>query len=219
LSAKGCDEENLETYGVVKGVVKIAFNPLFFLTIARKTAEYDAWNSWYLHEYARTRQRPRLQLEQQQYGGFVKACIRHRVSIFALAALLFGTLAPCALHAQSAQDQSTASSSSTTPTPKSKKKKKDTAVTADATVPAATATPAAAPVNPTAASTATASKSQSAAKSTVQAQTPPSPGMVWVNTDSGAYHKAGSRWYGKTKQGKWMTEQEAVKAGYKPAKN
>jgi hypothetical protein len=52
----------------------------------------------------------------------------------------------------------------------------------------------------------------------VQAQTPPSPGMVWVNTDSGVYHKAGSRWYGKTKQGKWMTEQDAVKAGYKPAK-
>ena len=43
-------------------------------------------------------------------------------------------------------------------------------------------------------------------------------GQVWVNTDSGVYHKSG-RWYGATKQGKFMTDQEAVKAGYKPAKN
>jgi hypothetical protein len=31
------------------------------------------------------------------------------------------------------------------------------------------------------------------------------------------YHKAG-RWYGKTKDGKFMTEDEARKAGYKAAK-
>src|SRR5262249_28119657 len=29
-------------------------------------------------------------------------------------------------------------------------------------------------------------------------QTPPQKGMVWVNTDSGVFHKEGSRWYGKT---------------------
>ena len=40
---------------------------------------------------------------------------------------------------------------------------------------------------------------------------------VWVNLDSGVYHKGG-RWYGKTKNGKFMTEDEAKKAGYKPAK-
>jgi len=40
---------------------------------------------------------------------------------------------------------------------------------------------------------------------------------VWVNLDSGVYHKGG-RWYGKTKNGKFMTEDEANKAGYKPAK-
>ncbi len=39
-------------------------------------------------------------------------------------------------------------------------------------------------------------------------------GMVWVNTDSGVYHKGG-RWYGKTKTGKFMTEAEAKAAGYK----
>jgi hypothetical protein len=46
-----------------------------------------------------------------------------------------------------------------------------------------------------------------------------SSGQVWVNLDSGVYHKSGSRWYGKTKHGKFMSEKEAVAAGYRPAKN
>jgi hypothetical protein len=37
--------------------------------------------------------------------------------------------------------------------------------------------------------------------------------MVWVNTDTGVYHKGG-RWYGKTKSGKFMSEADAIKAGY-----
>jgi hypothetical protein len=41
-------------------------------------------------------------------------------------------------------------------------------------------------------------------------------GQVWVNTDTGVYHKGG-RWYGKTKQGKFMDEKDAKKAGYKEA--
>ncbi len=41
-------------------------------------------------------------------------------------------------------------------------------------------------------------------------------GKVWVNTESGVYHKSG-RWYGKTKTGKFMTEAEAKAAGYKEA--
>jgi hypothetical protein len=40
---------------------------------------------------------------------------------------------------------------------------------------------------------------------------------VWVNTRSGVYHCPGSRWYGDTKQGKFMGECEAKKAGYRPA--
>jgi hypothetical protein len=40
---------------------------------------------------------------------------------------------------------------------------------------------------------------------------------VWVNLDTGIYHKGG-RWYGKTKNGKFMTVDDAKKAGYKPAK-
>jgi hypothetical protein len=43
-------------------------------------------------------------------------------------------------------------------------------------------------------------------------------GMVWVNTESGVYHEPGTRWYGKTKKGKYMLETDAIKAGYKPAK-
>ena len=42
---------------------------------------------------------------------------------------------------------------------------------------------------------------------------------VWVNTNSGIYWCPGSRWYGKTKQGKYMKECEARKAGYRPAYN
>ena len=50
------------------------------------------------------------------------------------------------------------------------------------------------------------------------AQTPPAKGMVWVNTDSKVYHYEGDRWYGKTKEGKYMTEADAIAAGYRSSK-
>jgi hypothetical protein len=40
-----------------------------------------------------------------------------------------------------------------------------------------------------------------------------------VNSETHVYHKEGSKWYGKTKQGKYMSEADAVKEGDKPAKN
>src|SRR5579862_220056 len=42
-------------------------------------------------------------------------------------------------------------------------------------------------------------------------------GMVWVNTSTKVYHKDGE-FYGKTKQGKFMTEADAQKAGFRAAK-
>ena len=43
-------------------------------------------------------------------------------------------------------------------------------------------------------------------------------GMVWVNLESKVYHKEGSRWYGKTKSGKYMSEADAANAGYSASK-
>jgi competence protein ComEA len=54
--------------------------------------------------------------------------------------------------------------------------------------------------------------------SAVQVQAPPSAGMVWVNTETGVYHFEGDQWYGKTKQGKYMTEADAIKAGFRASK-
>lgn len=42
-------------------------------------------------------------------------------------------------------------------------------------------------------------------------------GLVWVNTDSKVYHKGG-RYFGKTKEGKFMSEADAKKAGFTGAK-
>jgi len=50
---------------------------------------------------------------------------------------------------------------------------------------------------------------------------PPAPGgghgLVWVNSESHIYHKEGSRFYGTTKKGKYMTEAQAVKEGNRAA--
>ena len=40
---------------------------------------------------------------------------------------------------------------------------------------------------------------------------------VWVNTHSGVYHCPGTRYYGNTKNGTYMTQAEAQKAGNRPA--
>jgi hypothetical protein len=62
--------------------------------------------------------------------------------------------------------------------------------------------------------TKTTAKMATPAASDPQIASAKSSGMVWVNTDSGVYHKGG-RWYGKTKTGKFMSEADAKAAGFK----
>jgi hypothetical protein len=98
-------------------------------------------------------------------------------------------------------------------------------VTAGPATPAKSSAPAAAA--PPAGSTATAPAASGASKAATsdkgaaaqtEAKVPPQKGMVWVNTATKVYHREGDRWYGKTKEGKFMTEDEAVKAGYHASK-
>ena len=42
-------------------------------------------------------------------------------------------------------------------------------------------------------------------------------GLVWVNSETHVYHREGSRFYGTTKKGKYMTEADAIKEGNKAA--
>ena len=42
---------------------------------------------------------------------------------------------------------------------------------------------------------------------------------VWVNLNTGIYHYEGERWYGKTKNGQYMKEADAIKAGYRATEN
>lgn len=48
---------------------------------------------------------------------------------------------------------------------------------------------------------------------------PAMPGQVWVNTRSGVFHRPGMRYYGKTKEGQYMTEVQAMAKGYRAAPN
>lgn len=49
------------------------------------------------------------------------------------------------------------------------------------------------------------------------AGTPPMRGMVWLDTDAKVYHAEGDAAYGRTKHGRWTTESEAVREGYRKA--
>ncbi len=46
---------------------------------------------------------------------------------------------------------------------------------------------------------------------------PPAGAQVWVNTSSGVYHCPGSRYYGTTRAGKYLSEGAAKAAGHRPA--
>ncbi len=55
--------------------------------------------------------------------------------------------------------------------------------------------------------------------STERARRTPGSGMVWVNLATRVYHREGDRWYGKTRNGKYMTEVDAIRAGYRAVRN
>lgn len=145
-----------------------------------------------------------------------------RLPILVLAALLCVTMTPCALHAQS--QSTTPSTTSTASSRAAKRKAKKEAKAArkaqekEQKATAANSSAKAAPASEPAKEAATRHESTHAVAS-AQPATPPSAGMVWVNTSTKVYHKSGSKWYGHTKSGKWMTEADAQKAGYKAAKN
>ena len=81
-----------------------------------------------------------------------------------------------------------------------------------APAPAAPAPAASAPAAPT-----PAASTRSAAPTPAAAPIPGGgSGKVWVNTNSKIYHCEGTRWYGKTKSGEYMTEAAAKAAGNRP---
>lgn len=120
-----------------------------------------------------------------------------------------------------AQDQSSTSqagatnSEASSPTTKEKKKKKSKPVESQPTNNGTTGDrTASAAATSSVAKQSSGSPSGAASESDIAAAK--ASGKVWVNLDSGIYHKGG-RWYGKTKNGRFMTEKEAKAAGYKPA--
>ena len=134
------------------------------------------------------------------------------VAVPAIVALAIGTYTLAA--------QTAAQGTSTTSTAKTKRNRKSTnsAATDTTTQAAPSSAPAATPGAPGKSVTAAKAHSEpvnNASDADISAAK--ASGKVWVNTSSGTYHKAG-RYYGKTKQGKFMTEDDAKKAGYHEAK-
>jgi len=132
---------------------------------------------------------------------------RFQAALLAGFLVVLANLAPRPASAAQATQTTPAAEQSDPSAAKSKKPNSTTEAASATASQSSKSAPAATPLAP-AATTAPAAQQPAPANSNA---------MVWVNTESGICHKPGSHYFGKTKQGKYMTEADAIKAGYRPS--
>jgi hypothetical protein len=143
-----------------------------------------------------------------------KPPMRSLITLIVITAL---AAAPMVRAADSTPTPSPSPEASASPAKKKHSKKAKAAAT-EAATPAAASNPAATPAEAPAASAPTSKKHKPPGPQATQAAGGGN-GQVWVNTETHVYHKEGSKWYGRTKHGKYMSEADATKEGDKAAKN